>query len=911
YGRPISVILYTGEVQSMNYEDLTSTMNDGTKTVITTVDTFGNVSERTDPGGTVNYTYHGNGAMKTANFAEQVVETYIDAWGRKEKLIDPSAGTYEYDYNLFGELMQETTPKGTTDYVLDGTGKLEQKTIVGDETDMVLTYSYNADELLSSISSTDSGNGRSYDYSYTYNSYREPIKVTEINPYANFETNTTYDGYGRPLRLTYKGQYTLDGAATDITVRNIYDNDSGMLEEIRNNSDNTRLWRLNAHDARGQVTRTVLGNGFRQNRNYDAYGLPKTVRDVKGSGTSQQRALRLNYSFDAQKGVLDSRRNIDLNWSEGFDYDNLDRLTEITGAVQKAQKYDNEGRITNNTDIGGYNYASDKIYQLASLDLNDIGGAHYQGRERREITYNAFKKPVDIYEENSGRVSFGYSPLMHRSHAWFGGVAEDKEQRRYHKQYSGISPMEIIADTETGNTKILTYIGGDAYSATVVHINQSDPPSGVVGVGYHYVHRDYLGSVMAITNASGAIVEQTQYGAWGVIDKHLRNGDETDFGQDSMLGRGYTGHEHYNEVGLIHMNGRMYDAQLGRFLSPDNYIQDPYNTQNFDRYGYVLNNPLIFSDPSGEFAWAAVIIGAAIGGIVQALRPGANFGSILQGVVIGAVGGYVGAAAGTAVAGAATSTTGFAAGFTSGFAGGFAGAFTGSSLTTWSNGGSFGDGFGNGIGDGFKSGAIAGLFSGFSSGTKSLREGGSFWGETRPAHINSRSIVATGGLDKIPIVESEGNFNDWTGTTPGPDGNTVFRTGRANVTYTYRVSESFIDWDTTLKANAIFIGQDLQVGGDVLMISGYGMTLTGVPPVVGAGGLMFETGGGMALGGSLLESYGSTNLKQGTTAVGGAIFTQGSKVLIRRIPGSALTIRILEQNSALKINLIEKYINGQ
>ena len=67
-----------------------------------------------------------------------------------------------------------------------------------------------------------------------------------------------------------------------------------------------------------------------------------------------------------------------------------------------------------------------------------------------------------------------------------------------------------------------------------------------------------------------------------------------------MIGRGYTGHEHFFEVNLIHMNGRMYDANLGRFLSPDNYIQDPFNTQSYNRYGYVLNNPLKYVDPSGE-----------------------------------------------------------------------------------------------------------------------------------------------------------------------------------------------------------------------------------------------------------------------------------------------------------------------
>ncbi len=64
--------------------------------------------------------------------------------------------------------------------------------------------------------------------------------------------------------------------------------------------------------------------------------------------------------------------------------------------------------------------------------------------------------------------------------------------------------------------------------------------------------------------------------------------------------RGYTAHEMLPEFGLINMNGRLYDPVLGRMLSPDNYVQMPDNTQNFNRYSYVLNNPLKYTDPSGN-----------------------------------------------------------------------------------------------------------------------------------------------------------------------------------------------------------------------------------------------------------------------------------------------------------------------
>ncbi len=63
--------------------------------------------------------------------------------------------------------------------------------------------------------------------------------------------------------------------------------------------------------------------------------------------------------------------------------------------------------------------------------------------------------------------------------------------------------------------------------------------------------------------------------------------------------RGFTGHEHLPHLGLIHMNGRVYDPQIGRFLSPDSYVPNPTNMQSYNSYAYVENRPLTHTDPSG------------------------------------------------------------------------------------------------------------------------------------------------------------------------------------------------------------------------------------------------------------------------------------------------------------------------
>ncbi|MCG8554617.1 MAG: hypothetical protein MJD61_04910, partial [Proteobacteria bacterium] len=62
---------------------------------------------------------------------------------------------------------------------------------------------------------------------------------------------------------------------------------------------------------------------------------------------------------------------------------------------------------------------------------------------------------------------------------------------------------------------------------------------------------------------------------------------------------GYTGHEHFNKLGLVNMKGRIYDAHMGRFLTPDPFVPEPGNSQSWNRYSYVGNNPLNWVDPSG------------------------------------------------------------------------------------------------------------------------------------------------------------------------------------------------------------------------------------------------------------------------------------------------------------------------
>jgi RHS repeat-associated protein len=132
-------------------------------------------------------------------------------------------------------------------------------------------------------------------------------------------------------------------------------------------------------------------------------------------------------------------------------------------------------------------------------------------------------------------------------------------------------------------------------------------------------HRDHLGSIASITNASYVVTQRFSYDPFGkrrdITGSYDANGVLV-YDHPTATDRGFTGHEHLDDVGIIHMNGRLYDPRIGRFLQADPYIQRHDNTQSYNRYSYVLNNPLNATDPSGQIAievfyWAAAAIFSA------------------------------------------------------------------------------------------------------------------------------------------------------------------------------------------------------------------------------------------------------------------------------------------------------------
>jgi RHS repeat-associated protein len=116
-----------------------------------------------------------------------------------------------------------------------------------------------------------------------------------------------------------------------------------------------------------------------------------------------------------------------------------------------------------------------------------------------------------------------------------------------------------------------------------------------------YFHTDHLGSISVITDANGLVVERLSFDAWGKR-RHPDGTDDTTGSITSQSTRGFTGEEELSVAGLVHLNGRVYDPLPARMTSADPTVTDPMNAQGWNRYSYVGNDPLAFTDPNG-FSW--------------------------------------------------------------------------------------------------------------------------------------------------------------------------------------------------------------------------------------------------------------------------------------------------------------------
>lgn len=688
----------------------TKTVTDNGRSTTYTYDEMGLLKKVQSPlSSTVQYTYYSNGKVKSsvANGVTWAME--YDNCGNQTKLIDPDAGTSQFTYDALGRIIQRIDGRGTV---------------------FVTYYDY-----LGRVVSESAG-GLTTTYTYGTSGTGQMRLTSESN--GSWIKSYVYDTYGKV------SQETLRNTSNSYSSRSIsyhYNNTNGLLTSIDYPNGKSKSLSYDSYGNctninvnNGLIVWTLTGNtGTTTSSSIQLYNTTPYVRTTQldNNGNMQSRVMTRgnttvqndNYVIDPKTGNLTSR-TLTGHSIETFEYDDLDRLVDSWNAQmgEIEVSYQQNGNINTKTNMGLYSYNSNsKPHAVNEILPNDAVPDYFQ-----YIEYNLWNKADDLFftvDNNDYYYNIEYGPDQQRVKTRLYVNNELVCEKFYFGDYE-----ELLIDGVT----LWTY--------------WIDAPDGLVGMFgnssdeyYTVLHpyvamTDNLGSLTGLYDHDGNKTFEATYDAWG--KRTLSSNSMT------IINRGFTGHEHIDEVGLINMNGRLYDPQQGRFLNPDPFVQAPTDPQNFNRYSYCLNNPLKYTDPDGEF-WH-LVIGGLIGGTVNWISNGCKWDSegakyFGIGFVAGAVGAGVGAGISSAMVGgsfgagfigsnAAMSAgscflSGMATGAGAGFTGGFVSGF-GNELCM--NNGSLKSSLLSGLAVGVAGGASGMLIGGLSGGISAVMDGRTF-----------------------------------------------------------------------------------------------------------------------------------------------------------------------------------------
>lgn len=573
-----------GNITTYSYDGLNITINENGKTTRKTYNALNDLLSVDSYKGNVQYRYDGGGRVVEETTGGITQYYTYDPFGRLISKRNPYSGKKNTSYDEEGNVAEVNDGEKSIRYNYDLLGHVTSKTV---EDEKVYNYSYNSYGELCSVA----------------NENGELTKEISYDKFHRIESVKEYNGGNELIRtFSYKDglvnsiKYQSNNGL-DITENYVYQN--GILTEI-NANDKKVAWHLDGEDEKGRASQ-YSALGYKVKYDYDSDNTLSAI----GMYRNNNCLWKENYDFDSTTGNLLSRYN-HHGVKENYEYDIMDRLTAING---HGITYDELGNIMSNEQVGEYSYNNIRSCELESLTSNE----DVLSQASQKVKYNSTLQPLSI-ESGDKMAVFTYGEDGQRCQM---NVFEQSEKYYRYKYYFG-NKYEI-SETAQGLEERL-YIGGDAYNAPVVLVRKE-------GVELLYqITRDYQGSIKAIYDEDGKMVEELSFDPWGRMC-NPETGAYYAFGEEPnlFLDRGYTGHEHLEKFQLINMNGRLYNPILGRFLSPDPVLADNTDPQAFNSYAYALNNPLKFVDKNGKFPFLAVGIGFLVGAYIGGSLANHNF----------------------------------------------------------------------------------------------------------------------------------------------------------------------------------------------------------------------------------------------------------------------------------------------
>jgi RHS repeat-associated protein len=614
------------------------------------------VAVQDNAGATTHFAFNADGNLiavqsPLVNNLSNITAYSYDARGRKYIVNDPDIGNWVYTFDAFGDVTQMVDDGGAR--ILksyDALGRLTSKTDPGGD---ISQWFYDVgsgagvgkiaamigapDSRLngpcaapSYVTSSTDGNRAIRTWSYTQ--FGQIEEVQDCIDGETFLTDYQYDGLNRQSVVTYP---QADGSRLSIGYHYTA---PGNLQYVDDATTGQVYWAAKQMNELGQVTDEYTANGVEtfKNRNDSTGWLMESTSIAHADNETTIQDVTYGYDEVGDLALRFRSNGADQTFAdETFTYDSLNRLStanttaEVGYTRSESYFYDSLGNITNKNGLG-YTYAggcgvgnrNPGPHTLCSTSdgalFNYDGHGNMTSGGSRLLTFNSDDKVIHV--ENDPKVSLGndtgaadfiYGADQNRVVQIATSPSSQDPSRTVYVGLGG-DGKSLYERTTTGSTvQHVHYIyaadvhGGSPFALRVV----TDEP-GASSTATKYNHFDHLGSVTATSDEVGHVITpewggadatEFDYDPWGA----RRNPDST-FADvatfDLPVGhRGFTGQETIPNVELVNMNGRLYDPALGRFLSPDPNIQSESDLQSYNRYSYVQNNPLRYTDPTGYF----------------------------------------------------------------------------------------------------------------------------------------------------------------------------------------------------------------------------------------------------------------------------------------------------------------------
>ncbi len=541
----------------------------------------------------------GNLVEATDSLGNTLRSDLYDSHGLLTTSYDADRGGWRFEYDALGNLVSQTDANGrTTMWTRDVLGRPVTRVMPEGTGSITSSWTWGTSAAAREIGRLKrveiSGQGVvTYAETYGYDALGRLARTQYADGTGTHSVDLGYSGVtGRLETLTYPA--TSDGYRLALRYRE----QNGHLLQVEDaQSPGTVYWRAEASDARGEVVAETLGNGIRSSRDVDPVnGLVQAIRSGPGGTATVQ---NLQYQWDAA-GNLTQRRDVLTGATESLAYDDLHRLVRAdTGTATTTVSFDALGNITQKSGVGAYAYRSSRPHAVTEVTPS-TGPARSYGydangnmtsRDGSELLWYANDLPKRIRMtagSSTDSSTFQYTPDGHRwRHEYDAGGTVAT-----HVSLGGL--VDRVTQGPVTDYRHLIRANGQVVAL------YSRKSSGTQAL--RYVLRDHLGSTDVVSGGNGATVLRESFDAHGA--RRALGWAGTPSSADLATMReitraGFTGHEQLDSTGLVHMNGRVYDPQLGRFLSADPLVDGPGLTQGWNRYSYVRNRPLSLVDPLG------------------------------------------------------------------------------------------------------------------------------------------------------------------------------------------------------------------------------------------------------------------------------------------------------------------------